>query len=60
MRSRGATLILVTHNVAHAKKAKRKDIAAAHNAKIRELLNPEQQGAFDETLSHHFGAKPKM
>jgi len=42
------------------KKAKRKEIAEAHNTKIRELLNPEQQGTFDETLSHHFGAKPKM
>lgn len=55
-----AALKADTASGADAKKAKRKEIAAAHNAKIRELLNPEQQGAFDETLSHHFGAKPKM
>ena len=32
------------------RKAKRREIAAAHNAKIRELLNAEQQSAFDVSL----------
>ncbi len=32
------------------RKAKRREIAAAHNARIRELLDTEQRDAFDRTL----------
>ena len=32
------------------RKAKRREISAAHNARIRELLNADQQVAFDESL----------
>lgn len=32
------------------RKAKRREIAAAHNARIREVLNAQQQTAFDESL----------
>ena len=33
------------------RKAKRKEIAAAHNAKIREVLTADQQVAFDSSLA---------
>lgn len=55
-----AALKADTTSSADVKKAKRREIADAHNAQIRGLLNPEQQSAFDESLSHRFGAKPKM
>lgn len=52
-----AALKADTTATADVKKAKRREIKDAHNAKIRELLNPEQQTAFDQAILPAFSRK---
>lgn len=52
-----AALKADTASSSDVKKAKRREIKEAHNTKIRELLNPEQQTAFDQAILPAFSRK---